>query len=161
MEDTETKKHQRPPLPHTHTQVGVSPIAGLALKGRSHSSHKGMFLSGLAAGIDTGGDSSARFSSMILALAFFLRQISSDQHNGSIEVAQVSEPCLMESPLAMLGARVPSILSVDALVAMLPPRFAIHWEEPSMDQYQCRGKLWKNFQDHWSIRISPGKGMDQ
>ena len=30
-----------------------------------------------------------------------------------------------------------------------------------MDQYQCRGKLLKNFQDHWSIRISPGKGMDQ
>ena len=24
-----------------------------------------------------------------------------------------------------------------------------------------RGKLWKNFQDHWSIRSSPGKGMDQ
>ena len=36
-----------------------------------------------------------------------------------------------------------------------------HWEEPSMDQYQCRGKLLKNFQDHWSIRISPGKCMDQ
>ena len=35
------------------------------------------------------------------------------------------------------------------------------WEEPSMDQYQCRGKVLKNFQDHWSIRISPGKGMDQ
>ena len=35
------------------------------------------------------------------------------------------------------------------------------WEEPSMDQYQCRGELFKNFQDHWSIRISPGKGMDQ
>ena len=35
------------------------------------------------------------------------------------------------------------------------------WEEPSMDQCQCRGKLLKNFQDHWSIRISPGKGMDQ
>ena len=30
-----------------------------------------------------------------------------------------------------------------------------------MDQYQCRGKLLKNFEDHWSIRISPGKGMDQ
>ena len=30
-----------------------------------------------------------------------------------------------------------------------------------MDQYQCREKLSKNFQDHWSIRISPGKGMDQ
>ena len=30
-----------------------------------------------------------------------------------------------------------------------------------MDQYQCRGKLLKNFQDHWSIGISPGKGMDQ
>ena len=30
-----------------------------------------------------------------------------------------------------------------------------------MDQYQCRGKLLKNFQDHWSIQISPGKGMDQ
>ena len=30
-----------------------------------------------------------------------------------------------------------------------------------MDQCQCRGKLWKNFQDHWSIRIYPGKGMDQ
>ena len=30
-----------------------------------------------------------------------------------------------------------------------------------MDQCQCGGKLWKNFQDHWSIRISPGKGMDQ
>ena len=28
------------------------------------------------------------------------------------------------------------------------------WEKPSMDQYQCRGKLLKNFQDHWSIRIS-------
>ena len=35
------------------------------------------------------------------------------------------------------------------------------WEEPSMDQYQCRGKLLKNFQHHWSIRISQGKGMDQ
>ena len=35
------------------------------------------------------------------------------------------------------------------------------WKEPSMDQYQCRGKLLKNFQDHWSIRISPGKRMDQ
>ena len=35
------------------------------------------------------------------------------------------------------------------------------WEEPSMDQCQCRGELLKNFQDHWSIRISPGKGMDQ
>ena len=44
-----------------------------------------------------------------------------------------------------------------------------------MDQYKCRGKLSKNFQDHWpyefpqekvwtndwSIWISPGKGMDQ
>ena len=28
-----------------------------------------------------------------------------------------------------------------------------------MDQHQCRGKFWKNFQDHWSIRISPGKGV--
>ena len=37
----------------------------------------------------------------------------------------------------------------------------LRWEEPSMDQYQCTGKLLKNFQDHWSIRISPGKGMDQ
>ena len=35
------------------------------------------------------------------------------------------------------------------------------WEEPSMDQCQCRGKLYKNFQDHWSIRISSGKRMDQ
>ena len=30
-----------------------------------------------------------------------------------------------------------------------------------MDQHQCRGKLQKNFQDHWSIRISPGQGVDQ
>ena len=44
-----------------------------------------------------------------------------------------------------------------------------------MDQYQCRGKLLRNFQDHWSIRssqekvwtndwsicISPEVGMDQ
>ena len=35
------------------------------------------------------------------------------------------------------------------------------WEELSMDQYQGRGKLLKNFQDHWSIRISPGERMDQ
>ena len=35
------------------------------------------------------------------------------------------------------------------------------WEEPSMDQYQCREKLLKNFQDHWSIWMSPGKCMDQ
>ena len=26
---------------------------------------------------------------------------------------------------------------------------------------QCRGKLSENFEGHWSIRISPGKGMDQ
>ena len=24
-------------------------------------------------------------------------------------------------------------------------------------KYQCRGKFLKNFQDHWSIRISPRK----
>ena len=41
------------------------------------------------------------------------------------------------------------------------PKSEKSWEEPSMDQYQCRGKLLKNFEDHWSIRISPGKGMDQ
>ena len=35
------------------------------------------------------------------------------------------------------------------------------WEEPSMDQCRSRLKLSENFQDHWSIRISPGKGMDQ
>ena len=29
-----------------------------------------------------------------------------------------------------------------------------------MDQYQCRGELEKNFQDHWSIRVSPGNGME-
>ena len=40
-----------------------------------------------------------------------------------------------------------------------PEKFS--WEESSMDQCQCRGELWKNFQDHWSIQISPGKGMDQ
>ena len=39
--------------------------------------------------------------------------------------------------------------------------FPSDWEERSMDQYQCRGKLLKNFQDHWSIQISPGKGMGQ
>ena len=41
------------------------------------------------------------------------------------------------------------------------PEVSPDWEEPSTDQYQCRGKLVKNFQDHWSIRISQGKGMDQ
>ena len=25
------------------------------------------------------------------------------------------------------------------------------WEQPSMDQHQCRGKLLKKLQDHWSI----------
>ena len=29
-----------------------------------------------------------------------------------------------------------------------------YWEEPSMNQYQFRGKLFRNFKGHWSIRIS-------
>ena len=51
----------------------------------------------------------------------------------------------------------------------------LSWEEPSMDQYQSRGKLLANFKDywsirislktrqraHWSIRISPESHMDQ
>ena len=28
------------------------------------------------------------------------------------------------------------------------------WEEPPMDQCQSRGKLWTNFQRHWSVRMS-------
>ena len=33
--------------------------------------------------------------------------------------------------------------------------FHLNWEEPSMDQYQRRGKLLTNFQRHWSMRIFP------
>ena len=52
-------------------------------------------------------------------------------------------------------------LSVELGSSQIWARQICHWEGPSMDQYHCRGKLQKNFQDHWSIRISPGKSMDQ
>ena len=32
---------------------------------------------------------------------------------------------------------------------------ALFWEEPSLDQYQSRGKLLTNFQGHWSVLICP------
>ena len=38
------------------------------------------------------------------------------------------------------------------LVNIRPPC----WDEPSMDQCQPRGKLWTNFQGHWSRQIFPG-----
>ena len=43
---------------------------------------------------------------------------------------------------------------IHPMLAPSIPKFSSQgWEEPSMDQYQCRGKLLTNFHGHWSIQI--------
>ena len=66
----------------------------------------------------------------------------------------------LPTKVVMSPSKTQNLVILDPAFIVLRFESSDYWEEPSMDQCQCWGKLLKNFQDHWSSAVIKSYVLD-